>query len=45
VAGLIGTIFVFCAGMLFLQRQRNKAHAPVKAMAPNCATSRKPPPT
>jgi len=23
--GLIGTIFVFCAGMLFLQRQRNKA--------------------
>ncbi|WPN60234.1 GntP family permease [Pseudomonas sp. P9_31] len=23
--GLIGTIFVFCTGMLFLQRQRNKA--------------------
>lgn len=23
--GVIGTIFVFCAGMLFLQRQRNKA--------------------
>ena len=23
--GLIGTAFVFCAGMLFLQRQRNKA--------------------
>jgi H+/gluconate symporter-like permease len=23
--GLIGTVFVFCAGMLFLQRQRNKA--------------------
>ena len=23
--GLIGTIFVFCAGMLYLQRQRNKA--------------------
>jgi hypothetical protein len=22
---VIGTIFVFCAGMLFLQRQRNKA--------------------
>lgn len=23
--GLIGTVFVFCAGMLYLQRQRNKA--------------------
>ncbi len=23
--GVIGTVFVFCAGMLFLQRQRNKA--------------------
>src|SRR5471030_994766 len=39
--GLIGTIFVFCTGMLFLQRQRNKANGPAKATAPSCATSRK----